>query len=216
LYGINKLGKQIPTPFRFDDVNLALLDGEAVGSKLYAFDLLQFNERDLRALPYIERYIELCAFIDGHCDENVELVPLFQSEQGKRRLFKKVKEEGGEGLVFKLLEAPYTAGRPNSGGPQLKMKFWAHTQARVRMITEGKRSVTLECRESGTGYWFGVGTVTIPPNHPIPKPYDFVEVRYLYYYEGGSLFQPIYEGLRTDCVPEDCDISKLKLFVPEE
>jgi bifunctional non-homologous end joining protein LigD len=43
-----------------------------------------------------------------------------------------------------------------------------------------------------------VGNVTIPANHALPKVGDLVEVRYLYHYPGGSLYQPIYLGSRSD------------------
>jgi bifunctional non-homologous end joining protein LigD len=43
-----------------------------------------------------------------------------------------------------------------------------------------------------------VGNVTIPVNFDIPRVGSVVEVRYLYAYPGGSLYQPVYLGARTD------------------
>ncbi len=37
-----------------------------------------------------------------------------------------------------------------------------------------------------------------------------IEVRYLYAYQGGSLYQPTYIGVRDDMRVEDCVISQLK------
>jgi hypothetical protein len=34
--------------------------------------------------------------------------------------------------TFKRLDAPYTPGRPNSGGPQLKHKFYAFKESNAR------------------------------------------------------------------------------------
>ena len=39
-------------------------------------------------------------------------------------MFDKLKEENREGIVFKKKSAPYTHGRPNSGGNMLKYKFY--------------------------------------------------------------------------------------------
>ena len=55
-----------------------------------------------------------------------------------------------------------------------------------------------------------VGNVTIPPNKDIPKPGEIVEVRYLYAYRHGSLFQPTYLGPRTDVLKNECAFFQLK------
>ena len=47
-------------------------------------------------------------------------------------------------------------------------------------------------------------------NFDIPKHGDVVEIRYLYAYEGGSLFQPVYLGVRDDLDKEACKIEQLK------
>jgi bifunctional non-homologous end joining protein LigD len=71
------------------------------------------------------------------------------------------------------------------------------------------RSVALACFNGNTG--IPVGNVTIPTNKAIPVVGAFVEVLYLYYYEGGSLYQPIYKEERLDdCDETDCSIHKLK------
>ena len=43
-----------------------------------------------------------------------------------------------------------------------------------------------------------VGNCTIPTNHPFPETGAFVEIRYLYAFRGGSLYQPVYKGERGD------------------
>lgn len=55
-----------------------------------------------------------------------------------------------------------------------------------------------------------VGNVTIPANYPIPAVGSLVEVKYLYFFPGGSLYQPQYLGVRSDADRGDCDIAKLK------
>jgi bifunctional non-homologous end joining protein LigD len=63
-----------------------------------------------------------------------------------------------------------------------------------------------------------MGKVTIPPNHAVPNIGDLVEVRYLYAYKGGAIFQPTYIGVRTDL---DIDAANMKQIIykagtPEE
>ena len=60
------------------------------------------------------------------------------------------------------------------------------------------------------------GNVTIPPNHRIPEVLQVIEVRYLYAHrESNALYQPIYQGLRSDVDPEECRLSQLK-YKPED
>jgi bifunctional non-homologous end joining protein LigD len=58
--------------------------------------------------------------------------------------------------------------------------------------------------------WEEVGNVTIGGAIPIPPVGSVIEVRYLYAFKGGSLFQPIYLGERDDLDTEDCKMSQLK------
>ncbi|HPY24902.1 MAG TPA: hypothetical protein PLK19_11325 [Mycobacterium sp.] len=39
---------------------------------------------------------------------------------------------------------------------------------------------------------------------------DVVEVRYLYAYQGGSLYQPVYLGLRDDIEQHECVVAQMK------
>ena len=44
----------------------------------------------------------------------------------------------------------------------------------------------------------------------VPAVDSIIEVRYLYAYKGGNLYQPTYLGVRDDISFEDCPISQLK------
>src|SRR5206468_9669162 len=100
-------------------------------------------------------------------------------------MFRLLKSEKREGVVFKRLDAPYVPGRPASGGPALKHKFYATLSAVVANIN-AQRSV--ELRLLNCKGWIVVGNVTIPPNHLVPPVGAVVEVRYLYAYrESNSL-----------------------------
>lgn len=62
----------------------------------------------------------------------------------------------------------------------------------------------------------GVGSVTIPTNKAIPAPGALAEIRYLYAYKGGSLYQPAYLGERDDLDPADCTLGQLKYKSEED
>jgi len=180
------------------------IDGEGMGDTLQAFDLLELNG-DLRGKPYIHRYKLLKALSLG---AGVRVVPLAIGFAAKKALLERVRAERGEGVVFKRLDAPYKAGRPNSGGDQLKHKFYA-TGSFVVSKVNAKRSVALEVLHGGKPY--PIGNVTIPPNKAVPAAGAIVEVRYLYCFPGGgSLYQPTYLNQRDDIELDECTSKQLK------
>lgn len=124
-----------------------------------------------------------------------------------------LQESGAEGYVLRHEDSLYASGRPSSGGAALKVKFWAEATCRVTSGREGKRSIGLELQDGIDGPWVSVGNVTVPANLDIPNPGALVEVRYLYAYEGGSLFQPVLKGLRTDVTEEAAHLMQLKFKV---
>lgn len=203
--GINRLGLTVglPQPVVDDllkDGDDFVIDGECIGDKFFAFDMLEWKGIDLRAEPYAERFRKLaCVTVP------VESVV---TESSKRGMLAAIKEARGEGVVFKRLDAPYVAGRPASGGSQLKFKF-VETASCIVAQVNAKRSIALSLYEGTES--IGVGNCTIPPNYDIPKAGDVVEIRYLYAYKGGSLYQPVYQGTRDDIPTKDCVLSQLKI-----
>jgi bifunctional non-homologous end joining protein LigD len=211
--GINKKGHWVPLmPELIEDANRLipdfLISGEAIGATLYAFDLLTHNGSDIKNKPYSERYSKMRLLLSmAQCRLIVPVKTAF-TEAEKRALVAEVKARNGEGICAKRVDAVFTEGRPNSGGDQLKFKFWESTTCKV-VANNLARSVALACFNGNTG--IPVGNVTIPTNKAIPVVGAFVEVLYLYYYEGGSLYQPIYKEERLDdCDETDCSIHKLK------
>jgi bifunctional non-homologous end joining protein LigD len=139
---------------------------------------------------------------------HIEFVETATDPANKERLFQRLRFQRKEGIVFKRLSAPYTPGRPNSGGNQLKHKFYATCSAVVSQIND-KRSV--ELRLLNCKGWLPIGNVTIPPNFQVPGVGQVVEVRYLYAFkESNALFQPVYLGPRKDIEQHECVISQLK------
>lgn len=181
-----------------------LVDGEAVGDILFVFDLLEVDGTDLRSAPYGQRLaqLEILGF-----DGAVVVAETAKTPREKQHFYDRLRASDAEGIVFKQHVAPYTIGRPNSSGTQVKFKFYATASVVVTQIN-AKRSVAMTVRDGQR--FIEVGNVTIPPNKEIPTLNSIVEVRYLYAYEGGSLYQPTYLGPRDDLRVEDCGIAQLK------
>jgi len=181
-----------------------LVDGEAVGEQLFVFDLLEMDKTDIREQPYSERISRL---EELDLDEPIVIVGVAKTTSQKQELYDNLQAAGAEGIVFKKQNAPYTAGRPNSGGTQMKFKFYATASVIVIQIND-KRSVGVAVVDDGEQV--PVGNVTIPANKEIPTLNALVEVRYLYAYPNGSLYQPTYLGVRDDISAADCAITQLK------
>jgi bifunctional non-homologous end joining protein LigD len=213
IHGINKKGLLIglPSPIVGQAAKLGaefIVDGESVGDVLYAFDLLQVGGDSLVTQPYRERLALLIDLLDVPALSHIEVVTTAFTSSEKAKLFDRLKRDKKEGVVLKRLDAPYTPGRPNSGGPQLKYKFVATLSAVVAKIN-AQRSVELRLL-NGDG-WKTAGNVTIPSNHAVPKVGAVVEIRYLYALPGsGCLYQPVFLGLRQDVEAHECVVSQLK------
>ena len=204
--GLNKKGQEVPLPNKIINSinNDCVIDGEIIGNTLYAFDILSLDGVDLEGDPCVERISTLNTLKFG---DGVKVVKTAYNTEEKQELFNKLEREHREGIVFKKKDAPYTHGRPNSGGNQLKYKFYKTATFIVANITPGKRSVGLELLDNGNKVF--MGKVTIPPNQDIPKVGDFVEVRYLYAYKGGAIFQPTYLSKREDSDLTDATLSQI-------
>jgi bifunctional non-homologous end joining protein LigD len=184
-----------------------LLDGECIGDVLFVFDLLFLHGTDIRSQPYRDRLLALNQVISAEFGF-VKLADTAFDSPEKSALLEKLCRENREGIVFKKLSASYVAGRPASGGDNLKRKFY-ETASFVVGKVNGKRSVSLKLLNGKC--FVDAGNVTIPPKRQIPKPAAVVEVRYLYAFrESGIIYQPVYLGERTDIDPGDCLVSQLK------
>jgi len=219
IHGINRKGLLIglPSPIVHQVNQISgdlIIDGEMVGDVLYAFDLLQLGEESLVTRPYIERLALLTELLSPSFVTMIEVLNTACAPAQKAIMYNRLKQERREGVVLKRLDAPYTPGRPNAGGTQLKYKFYATLSAVVAKIN-AQRSVELRLL-NGKG-WILCGNVTIPPNHQIPKVGAVVEIRYLYAFkESNVLYQPVYLGVRTDMEQHECVVSQLKFKGEEE
>lgn len=212
--GINKKGLLIGLPETVSN-DLRKLpgsfipDGESVGDEYHVFDLLELNGENLRPWPYrtrLARLVNLFLFRTEH--PHVRLVETAFTTERKTALWQRLRRENREGIIFKRLDAPYTPGKPNSGGAQLKFKFVATLSAIVAKVNT-RRSVEISLLQGRN--LISCGNVTIPANHDIPKVGAVVEVRFLYAHrESHALYQPVYLGPRDDVEAGECLAAQLK------
>lgn len=214
--GINRKGLLVALP---DNVHMAaqklngpfLFDGEAIGERVVIFDCLELGGACQRKQSYQHRWIRIPEF--GK-ESSIQRAVVAVNLSEKKELFGKIKRKGGEGVVFKRHDAVYVAGRPASGGSQLKCKFYATASVVVASVNGSKRSVAVEVNDGSQPV--RIGNVTIPPNEGIPEPKSVIEVRYLYAYKGGSLYQPTFIHQRDDVLPAECGIGQLKFKAEED
>jgi len=184
-----------------------IIDGESIDDRLHVFDLLSLEEDVLLARPYSERLVLLRELLDGD-NPHLLLVPTAKTTAEKSQLLLNLKAARKEGVVFKQKDAPYTSGRPASGGTWMKHKFTITGSFIVCRLNADKRSVGLEVKDGRRG--IEIGNVTIPANKSVPTLGGVIEVRYLYAYKGGSLYQPVFLNVRDDIAPKECTVKQLK------
>jgi bifunctional non-homologous end joining protein LigD len=210
--GINRRGLvvAIPDAIREAVENIpfdVLIDGEAVGDTLHAFDLLEVKGNCFRQRRYIDRFSGLIMVIPSNLPA-LRWVSTSIDPKDKVEIYEELRATNREGVVFKEVDAPYSPGRPNSGGPQLKFKFVESASFVVTGIN-AKRSVTLGLYDGDK--LVPAGNVTIPPNHRIPEVGEVCDCQYLYCFrESGSIYQPVYLGKRCDIPAAECSTDQLK------
>lgn len=190
-----------------------VVDGELVGDMYFAFDILEWKGQDTKTLPLEERlaFLEAArALMADAGATNIVVAETALTTEAKLALYANMRSGGREGVVFKLLQSVYEAGRPSSGGNQLKRKFTHHASVLVFKQNVAKRSVGMAVYDEA-GKTIDVGNVTIPPNHPVPAVGAIVDVEYLYAYPGGSLIQPVFHSLRDDLDPDACTLAQLSM-----
>jgi bifunctional non-homologous end joining protein LigD len=214
--GINKLGVITAVAQPIVDVALRVnqdftLDGEVIGNVYHTFDLLSFDGNDIRGAGALSRY-RLMYALGLNC-VTVRTVETWTETDDKADNLRRLREANAEGVVFKRINSPYRAGRPNAGGHQFKLKFVATLSAVVARVND-KRSVSVSLLDGDEPWrssaWVYVGDCAIPPNKEIPNVGDVVEIRYLYATAGRRIYQPVYLGVRDDILPSECTISQMK------
>jgi bifunctional non-homologous end joining protein LigD len=212
--GINRRGLLVAIPDAIREAVAqipfdVLIDGEAVGDMLNAFDLLEYKGNDIRSRRFLDRFAALILVIPPNLPA-LRWISTSVHPDEKLETYEELRATNREGVVFKDVDAPYTPGRPNSGGPQLKFKFVESASFIVAGRNGTRRSVGLEL-VAAEGNRVPAGNVTIPANHEVPGKGSVVEVRYLHAHrESGSIYQPVYLGPRSDIPAAECTVDQLK------
>lgn len=233
VYGTNRKGLKVELPTEmvkvFQELRIAtsvprlVFDGEDMGDHIFIFDILEFGDQDLTEKSFADRMGYLLHFSNMRADlekyVRISLARACKSQEDVGHFMQLAEASNQEGIVLRDPRASYTPGRPNSWGPCLKLKFYATATCIVDSVHPTKSSIGLSLIDTTKGpgprgkeklRYTKVGNCTIPPNYTIPAEGDLVEIKYLYAYRGGSLYQPQYKGVRTDLSIESADIRQLK------
>jgi len=97
----------------FSELQAAFQNGKDAAIVYFAFDLLHLNGRNLRELPLIQRK-EILEKLLSQSDSNSALRFCEHLHARGDVVFAKASELGAEGIVSKLVSAPYTSGRGNT------------------------------------------------------------------------------------------------------
>jgi bifunctional non-homologous end joining protein LigD len=185
------------------------VDGELLDGTYWLFDVLGFGGDDVRRRGYLERFEILDGEIEPALSDNVKILPVASTKAAKRKLHDKLRAAGAEGIVFKDREAPYTAGRPASGGAQRKLKFLKSADV---VILENAGNAYRMAVYDGRQL-FDIGKVFAGTTNASRKLLDAAlgrgerpvcEVRYLYATDDHQLFQPVFVRSREDKAAKTC------------
>jgi bifunctional non-homologous end joining protein LigD len=189
-----------------------IVDGEVVphegSAKYWLFDVLAVGTEDLSRMGYVDRWERLDGDIEPGLVGPTAVLP-FASGAAKRKLLESLRKAHAEGIVFKHGKAPYTAGRPASGGTQLKHKF-VKTADVVIVENAGNayRMVVYDHQKP-----LDVGKVFAGTTNASRKDLDarltrgetpVAEVKYLYATADDQLYQPVFVRTRDDKDPDEC------------
>jgi bifunctional non-homologous end joining protein LigD len=210
--GSNRRGLERPLPEQVVEAirtipKALVIDGELVNEVLWAFDLLEYGEVDLRERPYSTRQTILARLL-GAVNKGqlaARAVTTANTTEEKRQLLAALREAKAEGIVFKKKDSVHSAGR---GKDWIKFKFCERATCVVMAQHPTKRSISIGLRRYLHGReTVAVGNCTIPVNFDIPAAGTLVEIRYMNARLGGSLYQPVYLGPRTDKTLADLSTS---------
>lgn len=195
-----------------------IVDGEVVGDgddpTFWLFDVLAVGGDDVRGLGYLDRWRLLEGDLEPALGGNARILPVASTPIDKRALYEHLVAARAEGIVFKDREAPYTSGRPSSGGTQRKHKFLRSADV---VIVENAGNAYLMAAWDGREL-VHVGRVFAGTTNASRKDLDtrlgrgehvVAEVRYLYATEDRQLYQPVFVRTRDDKPSEDCGRDQL-------
>lgn len=211
--GTNRDGLIVPIPKELADAVSALplpflvLDGEDMGQGRYAaFDLVATPSDPAGQRRCEDRYLALQQLLLAAPSPYWMAVATAFTPADAKALNRAVFHAGGEGLVGKRKDAPYT---PGVSEDQFKFPYLYRATVYVESLNVKARSVHIAVLDA-SGKPMPLKKVTIPANHDVPPVGAIVDVEYLYAHATGGLAQPRYQGIRSDRQLEHCVASQLK------
>lgn len=218
-FSSNRKGLAVPFPqevsLAFDaiaDLFPLTVDGELMGTAYVIFDVRVIGGEDVSGMSCCDRLLRMETIKTALMAANVECVQVVEtaySTADKLALLARMKHDKQEGVVAKRLSAPYVEGKPASMGDQLKFPFRKDVTVIVISHHATKRSIGLGLLDE-QGTVINVGNCSIPANASIPHIDDLVDINYLHAYKGGSIYQPIYKGVRDDIDRAECTLARLQ------
>jgi len=197
-----------------------IVDGEVVphegGHKYWLFDVLSVGGEDVTKRGYVERWECLEGDLEPGIFGPIEILPFAATTKDKRALLSRLRASKAEGIVFKQKQAPYTPGRPASGGAQLKHKFVKSADV---VIVENAGNAYRMIVHDDRGKAFDVGRVFAGTTNASRRELDerlargeqpVCEVKYLYATDDDQLYQPVFVRVRDDKDPDACVRAQLK------
>lgn len=186
-----------------------IVDGELLDDGYWLFDVLSFAGADVRTHGYLTRWQLLDEELEPALSGSARVVPIASGAKTKRALYNRLVKAGAEGIVFKDANAPYTPGRPSSGGTQRKHKFIKSADVLIienagnayqMAVYNGKKLVPCDKVFAGTtNVTRGLLDVALGNGQ-----YPICEVRYLYATDDHVLFQPVFVRIRDDKAAAQC------------
>ena len=195
--GTNKNGLVVDIPTNWESFAVLgnhIFSGEHMRDGSYhVFDLYE------KSMDFEQRYAKLeqifrTALATTPDLGPIRLVRLATGTANKRSLRESINLADGEGVVYKRLEARFEEGKNDNS---IREKFFADMTCFV-LAHNTQRSVAIGATDPRSRRMVPLGNVTIPPDQPFPPVGELLDVKYLYWFEDGSLEQPTSRGIRTD------------------
>lgn len=179
-----------------------IVDGELVGDEYWAFDLPFRSGTDKTHDEYVERRIHL-----RKSRSYDRVLPQARLAEAKARLMRRVRDEGGEGVMVKHLYSTYEPGGRST--KMLKCKYVKTIDCIVSSLERnGKNAIGLSVIRDGKLVEIGACSMNGKGSVELG---DVVLIRYLYALneEAPRLFQPTLLEVRDDKPVGECLIDQV-------
>ena len=220
MYGRN--GRRVAPPEKIKRALMRLpegrfiLDGEVMADGyLYLFDApsVTLAGRDIVTMesPYADRIEVLATLVKSVWQPaipTIQLLPRATSPEHKLRLLTWIKNNGGEGIVARKMDAPYLPGVRSPG--MAKLKWVKALDCFVTGIGEGGKANLVLSVYDEKGSVIEIGKVSaLTADGPKAKLGTVLDVTYLSFSKDGRLIQPVNPKIRFDKTAKQCLLQQL-------